>query len=831
MRSRSLVSLAALLAVTASIASAQQPAPAGGPPPANGPAGARAQTPEGPKPYREVITAAAVTDSGVFNTHRIGEKLFYEVPRGMFGREFLLVADQRGTARGVGYAGEEVTSRVVRWERLGNRVLLRLVNYDMTADSTLPVSRAVRLSNIAQILRSFDVAAWSPEDSNAVIDVTGLFTQDVPELNARQALGRRVRRFDPARSIIDRARSFPRNIEVSALQTYEVDSVPGAAGQRADGSTNTVTMLMNYSMVMLPDQPMAPRLCDNRFGIFGVTFEDFGRSDARARPRCYLVRWRLEPSNPSAAASAPVKPIVWYIDPATPEQWVPWLIRGVEMWEPVFRAAGFPNAILARRAPTPAEDPEFDVDDARYTVVRWLPSTIENAYGPATVDPRSGEILQSNIGFYHNITSLLQAWYWTQAGAVDPRAQRLPFPDTLMGQMVAYVMAHEVGHTLGMPHLMKSSAMYPVDSLRSRSYTCTHGTSYSIMDYARNNYVAQPGDNACLQPTIGTMDYYTINFGYRRVTGAATPEAERTFIDSLARLQETHPEWRYGRQGDPTDPRVVTEALGDDPVRAGTFGVANLRRLMPMLIPATTTDRLDDYDLLNDMYGDLVAQWAREMGHVAIVVGGVYRDDRYAGQAGYVYTPVPRERQSAAVQFLLENVFTTPTWLLDPEVLRRVEPTGAVNRIRVQQSNTLTTLLQDGRLARLADASASAADPASSYAIGDLLGDLRRGIFREAAAPRPMVDTYRRNLQQMFVDQLERLVTTPLAPTLPPAGLFPGQTPPLPRPYDARSLARAELVSIDNQLRSALLRTSDRDTKAHFEGLRARIDRILNPRS
>ena len=791
-------------------------------------ASGRVQSPDAAalKPYNQVITPGAVTDSGVFIVHRIGEKLFYEIPKAMFGRQFLMVADQRGTIRGVRYAGEEISNRIVVWERMGNKVFLRIVSYAMRADSNQPVARAVRLSNIAPIIMSFDVASWHTPDSTAVVEVTKLFTTDVAELNLRQS-GMRIRRLDPARSVVDRARSFPRNVEVSALQTFEVDSVPGPAGAPPNRSLNSITMLMNYSMVLLPDRPMMARLCDDRVGYFNLSFEDYDEDLVSGPRRCFIKRFRLEPKDPNAAVSDPIQPIVWYIDPATPTKWVPWLIKGVEMWEPVFRAAGFSNAITAKVAPV--DDPNFDLDDARNSTIRWLPSTIENAYGPSVSDPRSGEIMNANIGFYHNVASLVEAWYWTQAGAADPRARRLPFPDSLMGLMLAYVANHEVGHSLGLRHNMVASTYYPVDSLRSKSFTCRmKGTSPSIMDYARYNYVAQPGDSACLMQGIGPYDYFAIDWGYRRIPNAASPDAERPVLDSLARLQDAQPWDRWIGDGEPVDPRIITEALGDDPVKASGYGVRNIKRLVPMLIPATTGDRLDNYDRLDEMYSELIAQWAREMNHVAVVVGGVYQFTKYASQTGRVYQPVPRAKQAEAVQFLNDNVFTTPSFFFDPEILRRIEPTGFVERVRGRQTAVLNLLFQDSRLSRVAEQQAT--DP-SAYSIADLFGDVRRGAFSEFGGGAVRVDEYRRNVQRAFVDQMERLISTPLVTPFPPGFTpFAGFTPPPPRPADARAQARLELVDLQATLRAALARAADRTTRAHVVDLQARIDQILNPR-
>jgi len=814
-----LLLLTLALALAARPASGQQPAArdtTGG----NGPTNGRQANGDGARPYEDVITADMERDEGLFVVHRDGDDLYYEIPRALFGRDMLMIVDQRGTVRGRGYAGQEISNRIVRWERRGERVFFRIASYAMRADSTSPVARAVELSNLAPIVMAFDVEAWNPTDSAAVIEVTRLFTTDVQELNVRQS-GLRVRRFDPARSFIERARALPENIEVSAYHTFEVDSIPAAPGSTPNRSMNTLTMLMNYSMVLLPDVPMQPRLCDDRVGYFNLSYEDFDEDRVPGAERCYIQRYRLEKRNPGAALSDPVEPITWYIDSATPRKWVPWLIRGVESWEAVFRSAGFSNAIRAELAPT--DDPDFDLDDARHSVIRWLPSTIENAYGPRVSDPRSGEIINANIGFYHNITSLVEAWYWTQAGAADPRAARLPFPDELMGELLAWVAAHEVGHSLGLRHNMIASSAYPVDSLRSRTFTCSRqNTSPSIMDYARYNYVAQPGDEACVMQGFGAYDHFAIDWGYRVIPGAESPDAERPVLDSLARRQERNPELRWIGDGEPIDPRIVTEALGDDPVRATLLGLENIKRLAPRLIAAATTDRLENYDRLNALYADLVAQWAREMGHVAVVVGGVWQETKYAGQPGPVFTTVPRARQQEAVRFLLDHAFTTPTYLLDPEVLRRIEPTGAVERVRTRQSALLNTLLQDARLARLANQSALATGAAAAYTIEALFTDLSQGIFSEAATAGATTDEYRRNLQRLFVDQMGRLIT-------PPAAQGAAATAAAQRPADVRALARATLRALDAQLAQAAPSAADPVTAAHFEDLRAAIRDILEP--
>lgn len=831
MTPRRLTSLA--LALSASLLPAQRPTIQA--PPANGTPAARpapAQEPGEPKPYDKVITAEAKSQDGFVKVHQVKGKVYFEIPKARLDQELLLVVSANRTPTNIDHAGRVVDSDVVRWVLKDNRVLLQQVSHSVVADPTKPVAKAVAASTADTILMSFPVEAFA-KDGAPIIEASRLFTTEVPEYSARQLLGAQM--FDASRSYVDKVKVFPANLNVEAVQTYSAPFAPAGAPMAPTpfgtpslrpGTSGTVTMF--YSFVQLPEKPMMARVFDERLGFFSVRNTDYGRDEHEAMRRTYITRWRLEKKDPAAAVSEPVKPITFYIDRATPEKWVAFVKKGVEAWQPAFEAAGFKQAIVAKLAPSKEEDPDFDAGDARYSVIRWVPSPVANAYGPHVSDPRTGEILEADIVLYHNILQLQRDWYFTQVAPLDKRAQAMPLPDDLMGEMLAYVVTHEVGHSLGFPHNFKASSQYPLAKVRDKAWVKQMGHVSTLMDYSRFNYVAQPEDGfdpADLIPKVGPYDTFAVKWGYTPIPEAKTSDDEKATLNAWLKPQETEPWLRFSTAGAlGADPGEQTEAVGDaDPVGATTFGTKNLQRVMGYL-PQVALKPGQDFRELAHLYDAVWGQWRRELGHVAQLVGGFDTQNKHAGQSGGRFTPIARARQAEAVKYLQGAVFKTPAWILDPALLAKLEPGSGQMRLLGAQRGILTTLLDRARLTRLEEQESLLGDKA--YSAGQLLLDLRGGIFTELQRPGSRVDPYRRNLQRAYLDMLGNLLNQPPTPSVAMGGLGLSLLP-VNTADDTRGAVRAELKAVQALVAKP---TQDKAAKAHLDDLKDQIARILDPK-
>ncbi|HXC26296.1 MAG TPA: zinc-dependent metalloprotease, partial [Gemmatimonadaceae bacterium] len=662
--------------------------------------------------------------------------------------------------------------------------------------------------------------AYGP-DSAPVINVTRLYTTEVHEFVGLHG------HLIEGRSYVERAVAFPDNVEVEATQT----AVSGD-----DDSPTTTSALVHWSMVRLPDHPMRPRRADERVGYITVTQYDFGTPEQRVAHRDYITRWRLQKQDTTAALSDPVTPITFYIDPGIPERWKPWVKKGIEDWQPAFETAGFSHAIVAKDAPV--QDPDWSMDDVRHTMIRWLPSTTENAYGgPVLTDPRTGEVLNGTVHLYHNVLNLLRDWYVVQVGPLDARAQQLPLPDSLVGRLLEYVVAHEVGHSLGLPHDQLGSSEYPADSIRSRTWVHRMGHTPSLMDYSRFNYVAQPEDSIALAdliPRIGPYDLFSIHWGYTPIPTVATTDAERPTLDLWAREQDTVPWYRFS-EDNAGGYGTLSEAVGDaNPVQSTGYGIKNIRRVLGFLQHEALQPGEDNSDL-HELYQRTLSQWQREMLHVVTVVGGSSVQYKSGSQQGPVYAPLPAAQQRAAVQFLDSAAFHTPTYFVDAPLTRRFEPSGTVARIVTTESRILSSLLSTPRLHRVEEYDVMAQDKRNGrdagYPLATMLQDVRYGVWTELSRPQVRIDAYRQGLQQAYLDQLNTKLNPPKSSS--------GGSAQRARGNDAsdesglsaeeRALLRGELLALRADLTKAVPRAADRTTRLHLQTVSSEIGTILTP--
>ncbi|PWJ59882.1 uncharacterized protein DUF5118 [Dyadobacter jejuensis] len=802
---------------------------------------------KGPKPFKEVIDSTAWTQKGLMTVHQVAEKWYFEIPDSLLNRDFMSVTRYSKTPAGGGiFGGEEVNRQMLRWEKgLNDQILLRSVTLVMSsADSTKPIFQAVRNSNADPIIGSFEIKAYGKDSlkKSAIIDVTEFFGADNqtfsidPLAKQRHKLGA----LKKEASFIEKIRSYPINTEIRAVKTFAVVppslSSPSSSQQGqylpAGRDAGVVTLELNTSFILLPSQPMAKRLFDSRVGYFANQYAVFGEESQKADKDVFAVRWRLEPKNEQDAALQrkgqliePKKPIVYYIDPATPVKWRKYLKMGVDDWQVAFENAGWKNAI--RGEYWPEGDSTMSLEDARYSVIRYFAADIQNAYGPNVHDPRTGEILESHIGWYHNVMRLLRNWYLIQASAVDPRARKTDFDDELMGELVRFVSSHEVGHTLGLRHNMGASSATPVEMLRNKEWVEKNGHTASIMDYARFNYVAQPEDGITnLFPRIGDYDKWAIKWGYSYFT-EQDPKAVASLLNKMTIEAYKNPRLRFGTEISPYDPRYQTEDLGDNAMKSSAYGIKNLQRIVPNLVEWSREDG-QSYKELDELYGNVVTQYRRYLGHVIKNVGGIYDDPKTYDMPSATFTAVPKERQKEAVEFLNSQLFKTPTWLLEPEVLTKIKPEAGVEAVKSLQDYALSSLFAGDRVVRLVETG----QDTKAYMLDDLFADLEQGIWSELKSG-GTIDVYRRNLQKVYANKLIEMLKPGKATVRSiPVGVtygFNSHTVDLSE-TDLPSISRAHLEKLRAGILSALPKAADKLSKYHLQDLNQRIKLALDPR-
>ena len=774
------------------------------------------------KPYKEVITAKAITDTGVFDVHKIDDKYYLEIPDTMLKKEFLLVSRLTKAAAGMrsgmsGYAGDQISQNVITFEKgPEDKIFMRSISYvDYAKDSTSQMYASVSRNNEQSIVEALDIRAYNKEKKSSVIEITSVINadSDLFSFDTRLKKGFKVGAIQKDKSFVNFVKSFPKNIEINTTKTFartlgDFKVLPGVDKPEISGN---YTVEINTSLVLLPDNKMQARYFDPRVGFFTVGYTDFDLDPQGVKKVELIKRWRLEPKPEDlekykrGELVEPAKPIVFYIDPATPKKWVPSLIQGVNDWQKAFEQAGFKNAIIAK-VPNAKDDPEWSLEDARFSGIVYKPSDVPNASGPSIADPRTGEILESHINWYHNVMSLLRNWYFVQASPNDPRARKIEFDDALMGQLIRFVSSHEVGHTLGLRHNFGSSSTVPVEKLRDNNWLTKNGHTPSIMDYARFNYVAQPEDHISpvnLMPRIGDYDKWAIEWGYKRFYNFKTPDSEKTYLNKWVITELKNQRLWFGTESNNFDPRSQSEQVGDDAMIANTYGIKNLQTIMTHLDKWTAQPN-EDYDNLGMMYNQVTGQFKRYLGHVSKYIGGEMETPKTQEQSGVVYEVVAKQDQKRALEFLNDQIFKTPTWLLDDNVFKKTNM-DAITVVEDLQSSVLKRILNDKVLDKMYKSEVTYSD---AYPLATYLSDLKGDMFQDSNP-----DVYKRNLQRNYVNSLINLINT---------------KPAIADNSDIPAFVRGNLADLKKDLES---KTNDSNAvnRYHYQDLLFRINDVLEP--
>lgn len=785
----------------------------------------------GLKAYNDIITKDAKTTVGLFTTHSIKGKYYFEIPDSLLSRDILVVnriskAPVNRFKSVVGYPGDQIGENVIRFDKgPDNKIFIRNISYLEHAKDTLGMYQSVKNSNVQPIMASFDIKAIKKDSAynsqNNLIDVSDYLNSDndIFFFDARLKKFKGIGNFFKDLSYIDTIKTYPINIEIKTVKTFAQAVPKDYPPIMADFyPTGPMTYELNSSMILLPKEPMKPRFFDPRVGYFAVSYTDFDSNPQGIERRAMITRWRLEPKDEdlqkylNGELVEPKKPIVFYIDPATPKKWVPYLKAGVNDWQKAFEQAGFKNAIYALEAPN--DNPTWSLEDARHSAIVYKPSDVPNASGPHVHDPRSGEIMETHINWYHNVMLLLRNWYMIQAGPIDAGARKPLFDDELMGELIRFVSSHEVGHTLGLRHNFGSSTTIPVENLRNKAWVEANGHTPSIMDYARFNYVAQPEDNISREgifPRIGIYDKWSVEWGYRYMPQFVSADDERPFLNKwiIEKLAEDK-RYTFGTETDYFDPRNQNEDLGDNAMLASAYGIKNLQRIVPNILQWTYEPN-KDYQLAGSIYGEVVGQYSRYMGHVAKNIGGLYSTPRTVEEHGASKEYVDIATQKGAVDFLNKQLFTTPEWLINKELVEKAG-VNTISLIELAQKRIIDRIINKRILDNLFENEAYNANKA--YTATDMFRDLNKNVWAELSNSR-QIDIYRRNLQKNYVSAL-------ISVAYPKDASGRASVP----ATDAANIARTQLTDLQKNIRIAI-NSSAGTKRSHLQGLEAQIEAAL----